>query len=813
MPLHQNFQAQVANLRAKTRQRVAQAMDAARPLAQQVARQVAQWRRRFPRTFRAGAVIGLLFVLFLGLDWAFPVEPQVPYSRVVMARDGTVLSAYLSQDDKWRMKTELYEITPELRRAFLQKEDKYFYYHPGVNPVAVGRAVVKNLLRQRVTSGASTITMQVARLLAPKKRSYGNKLVEMFRALQLEWRFSKDEILQLYLNLVPYGGNIEGIKAASLLYFGQMPDKLSLAQVVTLAVVPNRPTSLALGKNNPLIEQERNKLLTKFAGAEVFPAQDLADAQHEPLKAERQKVPALAIHLANYAHQQLPAGQANVHTHLDAHVQDKVEKLAAGHARLVKHFNIHNASVVVVDNRTMNTVAYLGSPDFADALHGGQVDGARAYRSPGSALKPLIYAAAFDQGLLTPRFVLTDVPVDFSGYAPENYTRTFHGHVSAEQALSHSLNVPAVRLLHGLGVSRLVGLLKKAKFQEVARQDGHLGLSLALGGCGVSLVEMAGLYAALANRGVWRPVHLLPAQGTPLPDSLRQAVLMSPSAAYIVTDILTKVERPELPADYERNPHVPKIAWKTGTSYGRRDAWSIGYNARYTVAVWVGNFSGEGSPELTGAGIATPLLFKIFNAIDYGSTVDWFSPPDELQFRLVCADSGLPPSDHCQNKVQDFFLPGISPTQKCEHLKYMFVSADEQYSYCAHCLPAQGYKRKLYPNLSPEMVAFNLSNHIGFAQVPPHYPDCGQLLGGQPPVITSPTDGREYLTADEEGMELLLTCNVANEVKKVYWYINDRFYQAAAVGQKVFFRPPRGQVKISCSDDQGRNTNAVIQVQ
>jgi penicillin-binding protein 1C len=751
-------------------------------------------------------------VLFLLLDWAFPIEPEVPYSRVVMARDGTVLSAYLSKDDKWRMKTELTEITPELRQAFLQKEDKYFYYHPGVNPVAVGRALVKNLLRQKVTSGASTITMQVARLLAPKKRSYGNKLIEMFRALQLEWRFSKDEILQLYLNLAPYGGNIEGVKAASLLYFGQMPDKLSLAQVVTLTVVPNRPTSLALGKNNALIEQERNKLLARFAEAGVFPAQDLADAQHEPLKAERQKVPALAIHLANYAHQQLPSGQANVHTHLDAHVQDKVENLASGHIRLVKQFNIHNASVVVVDNRTMNVVAYLGSPNFADALHGGQVDGARAYRSPGSALKPLIYAAAFDQGLLTPRSVLTDVPVDFSGYAPENYTRTFHGQVSAEQALSHSLNVPAVRLLHDLGVAHLVGLLKKAKFQEVARQEGHLGLSLALGGCGVSLVEMAGLYAALANGGRWRPVHLLPAQGSTLPDSLRQAALVSPSAAYIVTDILTKVERPELPADYERNPHVPKIAWKTGTSYGRRDAWSIGYNARYTVAVWVGNFSGEGSPELTGAGIATPLLFKIFNAIDYGSTIDWFAPPDELQFRLVCADSGLPPSDHCPNKVQDFFLPGISPSKKCEHLKYVFVSADEQYSYCAHCLPAQGYKRKLYPNLSPEMVAFNLSNHIGFAQVPPHFPGCGQMLGGHAPVITSPTDGREYLTADDEGIELLLSCNVANEVKKVYWYINNKFYQTASVGQKVFFRPPRGQVKISCSDDQGRNTNALIQV-
>jgi len=768
-------------------------------------------RQCSPKSYFTTLFCLLLLCSFFLLHFIFPISTQVAFSRVVMARDTTVLAAYLSADDKWRMKTELAEITPELRKAFLNKEDKYFYYHPGINPIAIGRAMINNLLNQRITSGASTITMQVARLLAPKKRSYANKSVEMFRALQLEWMFTKEEILQLYLNLAPYGGNIEGVKAASLLYFGRMPDKLSLAQVSTLTIVPNRPTSLALGKNNALVERERNKLLIKFAENGVFAPQDLADAQLEPLQAERQNPPNLAIHFANFVHQYLPGSTANVYTTIEANVQDKVEDLTTAHIRVVKNFNINNASVVVVDNVTMNVVAYLGSPNFADALHAGQVDGARASRSPGSALKPLIYAAAFDRGLLTPRSVLTDVPIDFSGYAPENYTRTFHGHVTAEQALSHSLNVPAVKLLHELGVNHLVALLKKAKFQGVSRQEPHLGLSLALGGCGVSLVEMAGLYATFANGGVWRPLHLLP-QAAPLPDSLRQINLISPSAAYIVTDILTKVERPELPTDYERNPHVPKIAWKTGTSYGRRDAWSIGYNARYTVAVWMGNFSGEGSPELTGAGMATPLLFKIFNAIDYNSTIDWFVPPDVLQFRLVCAESGLPPSEFCQNKVQDFFLPGISPAKTCEHAKYLFVSANEQFSYCAHCLPAQGYKRKLYPNLLPEMVAFNLSNHIGFAQIPPHNPDCTQLLAGSPPVITSPINGREYLTADEEGIELLLSCNAGNEVKKVYWYINNRFYQTATVGQKVFFKPPRGEVKISCSDDKGRNTNAVIMV-
>jgi penicillin-binding protein 1C len=772
-----------------------------------------QTTRRYPKTARAGLTVWGLWLTFLGLDRLAPLPTPVVYARVVTARDGTVLHAFLSPDDKWRMKTELAEITPELRAAFLHKEDQYFYYHPGVNPLALARAAANNLWAGRKTSGASTITMQVARLLEPKTRTYWHKLVEIFRALQLEWHYSKDEILQLYLNLVPYGGNIEGVKAASLLYFGRLPDKLSLAQITTLAIVPNRPTSLALGRHNDRIQQARDQWLARFQADGVFPAADLAAALAEPLQVQRQPAPVMAAHFARFAHQQQPSQQANLRTTLRADFQAKVEELTAGYVRSTKAFNIHNACVLVIDNQHREVLAYLGSPNFADGQHGGQVDGVRAYRSPGSALKPFIYAAAFDQGLITPRSLITDVPTDFAGYAPENYNRSFNGQVSAETALANSLNVPAVKLLHQLSVNRLTGLLKQAKFQEISKKEKFLGLSLALGGCGVSLWEMAGLYAALPNQGYWQPLQwLADDQAPPLPDSLRQTALVSPSAAYVVSEILTKVNRPELPADYERNPHVPKIAWKTGTSYGRRDAWSIGYNAKYTVAVWVGNFSGEGSPELTGAGIATPLLFKLFNALDYNAPIHWLAPPEALQFRLVCAESGQVPESFCENLVQDYFLPGVSSIKKCEHSRPVFTSPDEKISYCSECLPASGYKKKMYPNLPPEMVAFNLSNKVAFMPIPPHNPACTRVAGGQAPVITSPVPGREYLTADEEGIELLLSCNVANEVKKVYWYVDNKFYRTAQVGEKVFFKPQRGEVQLSCSDDQGRNTNVRITV-
>lgn len=759
-----------------------------------------------------------LIILFFILHFSFPISTYIPYSQIIISQEGKVLNAFLSKDDKWRMKTEIHEITPELEKAFIEKEDRYFYYHLGINPLAIMRAGFYNVIKGKKTSGASTITMQVARLLEPKERTYWNKIVEMFRALQLEVMFSKKEILALYLNLVPYGGNVEGIKSASLLYFNRLPNKLSLAQITALAIIPNRPTSLALGKHNEIIEKERNKWLNRFKEDKIFDWQQIEDAINEPLEAKRLEAPALAPHFANYLHRQMLTIDI-IRTTIQADIQSKVEDITYNFTRKLKGFNIHNAAVIVVENKTRNILAYLGSPDFKDSENAGQVDNARAFRSPGSALKPLIYGIAFDEGIITPKSVIYDVPVDFSGYAPENYNRTFNGTVSVETALSHSLNVPAVKILDQVGVKNVIDVLKKAQFQEVRKKDKNLGLSLALGGCGVSLLEMAGLYCAFANQGFFEPLNMIAKDSTNSYRSkdtslvkMRGEQLISPSATYMLTEILTKVTRPEMPSDYEHNPHIPKIAWKTGTSYGRRDAWSIGYNAKYTIAVWLGNANGVGSPELVGAAVATPLLFKLFNIIDYNSSLDWFFIPEELKTRLVCTVTGDLPSDFCESTTSDFFIPTVSHTRRCEHLRYVFISPDEKISYCSECLPSNGIKRKLFPNLSPEMLAFYESNQIVFDKIPPHNPQCTKLLEGKPPKIVSPVEGREYLTIDDEPIELLLHANVDNDVKKVFWYVNGKFYQAAKPTERIFFKPNRGEVGISCSDDKGRNTDIKILV-
>ena len=322
-------------------------------------------------------------ILFFILNIIFPLRINIQYSQLVMANDGSVLHAFLSNDDKWRMKTELNEITPLLKETIIEKEDKYFYYHPGINPVAVIRAFVNNVMEGKKTSGASTITMQVARMLDHRPRTYGNKLIEMFRALQLEAQFSKNEILQLYLNLVPYGSNIEGVKAASLIYFGQTPDYLSLAQLVTLSIIPNRPSSLVVGRDNDLIVQERNKWLHRFEAEHLFPEGEIEDALNEKLTAKRQDVPHLAPHISIRLAGLFPT-QPNIHSTIDKKKQEKVENLAYNYIQRIHYTNITNCAVLVLNNETGNVEAYLGSADFYNKEDNGQVDGVRAIRSPGS---------------------------------------------------------------------------------------------------------------------------------------------------------------------------------------------------------------------------------------------------------------------------------------------------------------------------------------------------------------------------------------------------------------------------------------------
>jgi penicillin-binding protein 1C len=746
------------------------------------------------------------YVVFFALDLAFPLPDTINYSTIIVSSDSTVVHAFLSPDQKWRMKTELDEITPLLRKAIIFKEDKYFYYHNGVNTIAIFRAIINNIIRGKRTSGASTITMQVARLLEPKKRTYPNKFIEIFRACQLEFDYSKDEILQLYLNLAPYGSNIEGVKAASVLYYEKAPNHLSLAELTALSIIPNRPNSLVLGKDNDYIIQQRNKWLNRFQKAHLFPKQDIEDALNEPLTAIRHESPKLAPQYAyrlktNYP--QMPI----IRTHLDYKKQLKVQNLAKNYINRLYNRNIKNAAILVVDNQTNSIVSYIGSADFFNDEDAGQVDGVQAIRSPGSTLKPFLYGMAFDAGIITPLMKITDVPVSYGGYEPQNYDQKYHGLVTAEFALINSLNIPAVKLLQQLKTGVFIKSLKKIGFDQIRKDEKKLGLSLVLGGCGVSLEQLTKMFHLFANRGIYTDINWL---ATDTAKGGFQAV--SAEAAFMVTEILSKVKRPDLPLEWQNSADLPKVAWKTGTSYGRKDAWSIGYNKNYTIGVWVGNFSAEGVQELSGSSAAAPLLFEIFNTIDYRSEAEWYDVPKNIAFRIVCTETGLPYNEFCKDITSDSYIPSVSPNKLCDHLRMCYISPDSSISYCKTCLPQSGYIQAWYPNILPEMITYYESRQIKYLKIPKHNPTCERVYADNAPDITSPMYQVEYYIDKKDTTEIMLACNAAIDVDKVFWYINDKLYKSALPTQQIFFKPAEGQIKISCTDDKGRNANTYITV-
>lgn len=765
------------------------------------------YRLLFKNIYGKIAVALLLILLILNL--LFPLKVSVRYSTLVTAADNSLLHAFLSPDDKWRMFVELREISPTLRKAILTKEDKYFYYHFGVNPVAVVRALYNNIVKGRRTSGASTITMQVVRLLYPHERTYLHKLSEMGRAIQLELFYSKDEILQLYLNLVPYGSNIEGIKSASYLYFQKSPDRLSLAEVTTLAIIPNRPTSLQLGVKNALIVQERNKWLERFRKENAFSGQVINDALREPLQVSRHEAPKQVPHLAIRLKKQFP-DVPTIQTNIRVSVQAKVSQLVENYVNRLRAMNIHNAAVLVINNENMQVESYVGSASFYDKADGGQVDGIQAIRSPGSALKPVLYATAFDKGIITPKNIINDVPTNFNGFEPENFDKKFNGKVTVEFALANSLNIPAVKVVRDLGKKELIDVLKKANFQTVKKQEKDLGLSIVLGGCGVTLEEMTQLYTVFANKGVWRN-----AQFRKVDEKVDGASVLSEESCFLITQILSQIKRPDLPNNFDYTYRLPRIAWKTGTSFGKRDAWSIGYNKKYTIGVWVGNFSGEGVPELSGAEIATPLLFQVFNSIDYNSTNEWFQQPKNVVSRQVCAESGDLPDEYCANKILDYSIKNVSHVRKCNHIRKFFISYDEKISYCTQCLPIDGrYKEKAFLNLAPELISFYESKHILYEKIPPHNPACTRVFrtASNNPLITNPNDGSEYYISSNDPQQLQLACQAANDAKEVYWYINDKLLKKSGANQPVFFTPAVGKLKISCTDDKGRSSSIYVTI-
>lgn len=720
---------------------------------------------------------------------------------LVEDRSGRFLQAFLSDDGMWRLKTSPDEIPDKLKQVLVQREDQFFYYHPGINPFAIVRAMIQNLSSGKTVSGASTITMQVARMLDRQDRTYLNKAIEMFRALQLEMKYSKNEILEMYLSMIPLGGNIEGLKSASLIYYQTPIERLNIAQLFDLTLIPSSPNRLRPDRHGERLFAARKRQAATWITKGYFTREDSVVIWQTPASAERTELPRLAPHFSLRIRDAFP-DVVTLRSSLDLDVQQTVENLLSLHLRDWKKQGSYNGAVLVLENHTGKVLAYCGSEDFNDPTNQGQYDAVRAIRSPGSTLKPFLYAQAMEQGLLTPKTVLLDVPYDVDGFTPENYTGNYSGPVWADAALRRSLNVPMIRLLQEVGVPYFLDFLIKCQFVSIPSQREKLGLSTIVGGCGVTLEELTAAYSAFVNGGNWiRP--RLTADSAVTDESDR---IFSPSTAFMITEILAGLDRPDLPVNYESSKNLCRIAFKTGTSYGRRDAWSIGYSADYTVGVWIGNVSNRGHSTLVAGKSAAPLLIDILNAVSTHTQVSILQKPTDVGTRKVCLLSGKIPGPHCSQTVDDYFSITNTSNLFCDVEKEFMVSEDGSKSYCLTCAGTHRFHRAILADYPPELVAYWKESGLTPAQPPKHNPECGRFFTGEGPRIASPSSAETYFLTSK-GQKIPLQANTTVDVHKVSWYFDDEFLGQKSPEETVFIQMDDGKHTVACVDDKGRRSS------
>ena len=759
-------------------------------------------RRIFIRLcFIAGAAVGL-FVLLSAL---FPLPSLKPYSLVVEDREGRILQAFLAPDGVWRIRTSPDEIPQRMKDILIRREDRWFYYHMGVNPVAVVRAFFQNVRAGHRVSGASTITMQIARMLEPKQRTYLNKVVEMFRAMQLETKYSKRQLLEIYLSIAPLGGNIEGLKSASLLYFQTSLERLNIAQLFDLILIPGDPNRLQPDRNPDRLYQERTREASQWIREGLLTAVDSAVIWNTPARASRRALGVRAPHFALRVHEMFPQ-EAEIRSSLDLSVQSVVENLLSNHMRSWKQRGVQNGAVLVVRNSSREVIAYAGSEAFDDASASGQVDAVRALRSPGSTLKPLLYAMEMERGRLTPRTRLLDTPYDAEGFIAENYDGTYSGYVYADDALRRSLNVPMVRMLKSAGLDAFLDFTSNAGFASLRVQRPHLGLSVILGGCGVTLEELVAAYAAFPSGGEYLPLNYR--SDVPRRDGQR---IFSPSSAWMVTEILRSLDRPDLPNNFDYALNLPAVAFKTGTSYGRRDAWSIGYSAEYTVGVWIGNVDQKGNPELVGSRSAAPLLIDLFNTISSGAQKAILPQPKDIRARLVCARSGLPPGARCEHLIDDVCSAARTAQSPCNICREVLVSPDGKMSYCVSCVGDRPFRTITSADYPAELVDFWRKTGVAYQALPPHNPLCSRLFTGDGPSIVSPSEDMTYYLV-EKGQKLVFQATSGVDVREHAWYLNETYIGKKRAGEKLFISIAAGDHTVTCVDDRGRASAVHIRV-
>ncbi|OYW77134.1 MAG: penicillin-binding protein 1C [Verrucomicrobia bacterium 12-59-8] len=754
----------------------------------------------------SGAALLLAAVVWLLLPQPELYPPEFRFSRTLEDRNGRLLHLALTPDGKYRRYTPLAEISPALINATLTLEDRHFYDHPGVNPLSMLRAAW-GVVSGSTRGGGSTITMQLARLRYDlHTRTPWGKAWQMLRAMQMEKHHSKDAILEAYLNQAPYGGNVEGVGGASLLWCGKPARKLTLREAVTLSVLPQSPTTRrprVMGDNASLAAAQHRlwDRLREESGVDADPL-DAAFTLRQ-----LQPVPREAPHLARRLFAGKPAEDratsgVALRCTLDASQQQGVEQAVNDYVARKREVGITNACALLVHAPSREVLAYVGSSRFLDSSIQGQVDGVLARRSPGSALKPFIYAMAMQQGLIHPHTLLRDGRMAFGSYNPENFDRNFAGPISAGDALYHSRNIPAVALAQRLEAPGLYGFLKEAGV-ALPQPAEYYGLSLPLGGGEVSMEELAEMYALMASDGGARRLKYFKAQQT-----VEAKPLLTDEARYLTREMLRTREGEPVMDD-------PAVTWKTGTSHGFRDAWAAGMRGEYVLVVWIGNFNGKANPAFIARECAAPLLFETFRHLRLPMKRE--KPPTGVSQVELCAVSGQLPPPHCQHRVQGGFIPGVSPITPCDiHREVLIDSASGL--RVARDDGKRTLKHEVFEFWPPDLLEMFKLAGVPRKTPPPLEASAESLAAadaGAVPKIVSPRAALVYTlqASDAARQTIPLRADTAPGVNRVFWFAGPRFLGASDPATPIMWAAAAGKWRVHVLDDQGRSAAVEVRVE
>ncbi|TPN83926.1 penicillin-binding protein 1C [Aquimarina algicola] len=744
-----------------------------------------------------------------------------PIATVIETQKGELLGAKIAKDGQWRFpKTD--SIPDKFKKCIIAFEDQQFYNHFGFNPVAIGNAIIDNVEAGRIVRGGSTITQQVIRLARKgKKRTYFEKIKELLLATRLEFRYSKEDILKLYASHAPFGGNVVGIDMASWRYFGLPAHELSWAESATLAVLPNAPSLIYPGKNQIQLKEKRNRLLKTLLQNHTIDSLTYELSLSEALPQKPYDLPQVSPHLLDRISKTYN-GQ-RVQTTINLTLQKQVQQIVKQHYEVLKQNEVHNMAVLVIDVDTRKVLSYVGNTP-TDHTHQKDVDIIRSGRSTGSTLKPLLYAAMLDKGELLPEQLVSDIPTVIAGYSPKNYDESYSGATPANRALARSLNIPAVRLLQQYGLQRFRDELNAFNIKHLKYSADHYGLSLIVGGAEGSLWDLCKTYAGFAgvlnhyrdtsseyfDNEFGEPI-LLAEQTYDFGKKVQQQSIYGAGSIWLTFEAMKKVNRPEGDEAWEFYDSSREIAWKTGTSYGNRDAWAIGVNKKHVVGVWIGNADGEGRPELTGLNSAAPVLFDVINLLPRSK---WFATPyDDLLEATICKESGFLAGAHCPSKTALVATSGIETTP-CPHHRLIHLDPTKQYRVNSSCEPVANIIHEPWFVLPPLQEYFYKTNNATYRSLPPYRQDCLKESQNRMDFIFPKAGGIVHLPKGFDGKinEVILKAIHTNPESKMFWYLNEKFIGVTQKFHEMPISPQPGNYLITILDEKGNELKRRITI-